>query len=319
MPALTATSRSYRCAVERRAGALANATLPGCEAARLIEQGLNLSRITARAVGPQPSWWVDECMRWVRCVKSEEWEFGCMRQRCDWFGSVHSHGRRPSGDCSLICDCSTKAFLALARNNEGRPCAGRRGRPGCLLVWARRGGAGGRLRRRRGCINFFLSILARHPRHPRPAKHSCATMATSRGLLAPLIAFLLLLLLTTPASALSASGQRVLVVTSSSGEAAHYSALSSHLEGRGFSVAHRRAQGGDAAQKLTEFDERRFDHIVFLADDVKSGCPRAPALGSSLTYPPARTPARRAVRRPLPSIPRRVQQSWREHPVRLLA
>ena len=138
-----------------------------------------------------------------------------------------------------------------------------------------------------------------------------------------ILAVALCLLFASPASALSATGQRVLIVTSTAGEASSkYSALSQQLEGRGFSVAHRAANGDEGANnQLTEYDDRRYDHIVFLADDVKSewAASGAPSKPQSILTSISLLHDARTHQRPLSSIPRRLQQSRRQHRLWLLS
>lgn len=79
--------------------------------------------------------------------------------------------------------------------------------------------------------------------------------------------FAFLVLLSTCAHAISATGQRVLVVFGSQDQSSRYSTFLNDLEKRGFQISQRRAD--ESTPKLSVFDERRFDHIVFLADDVQ--------------------------------------------------
>ncbi|CAO1616143.1 unnamed protein product [Parajaminaea phylloscopi] len=78
---------------------------------------------------------------------------------------------------------------------------------------------------------------------------------------------LALVCLVIPVQAISATGQRVLVVLGAKDQPARYSTLLADLDARGFQVSQRAVDQAHPA--LASYDERQFDHIVFLADDVQ--------------------------------------------------
>lgn len=87
--------------------------------------------------------------------------------------------------------------------------------------------------------------------------------------------FALFALLVSTANALSATGSRVLVVVSSMSDLKQYSTLTKDLQQRGFQLSYRKVD--DAKPALVSYEERQFDHIVFLADDAQSECSSGPS------------------------------------------
>ncbi|CAO1634580.1 unnamed protein product [Sympodiomycopsis kandeliae] len=91
------------------------------------------------------------------------------------------------------------------------------------------------------------------------------------GLLLSLIAFLIVSLfsqatLAYPSSGpVSATGSRILILNSRSSPKSRFGAFSENLAAKGFELTWRDAATSEP--KLTEYDERQYDHIVFLGTD----------------------------------------------------
>lgn len=97
--------------------------------------------------------------------------------------------------------------------------------------------------------------------------------SVSRAIMVAL--FALFALLVSTANALSATGSRVLVVVSSMSDLKQYSTMTKDLQQRGFQLSYRKVD--DAKPALVSYEERQFDHIVFLADDAQSECSSGPS------------------------------------------
>lgn len=101
----------------------------------------------------------------------------------------------------------------------------------------------------------------------RAQRHSSLPLALVALLLCALAACLSL-----PARALSATGQRVLVVLpgGSSAESQQYSQFLGDLTERGFQLSYRSTE--ESGPKLVEWEELNFEHLVFLADEIRGEC-----------------------------------------------
>lgn len=69
---------------------------------------------------------------------------------------------------------------------------------------------------------------------------------------------------------MSATGSRVLILNSQSSPKSKFEAFAENLAAKGFELTWRDAANSEP--KLTEYDERQFDHIVFLGTDQDSEC-----------------------------------------------
>lgn len=87
----------------------------------------------------------------------------------------------------------------------------------------------------------------------------------STGALLCYASLILFSLFVSTTSALSAAGQRVLVVLSPSESKSQYSTFFGDLEARGFQISYRDISSGPA---LEEYDERSFDHLVWLGEGI---------------------------------------------------
>jgi oligosaccharyltransferase complex subunit beta len=79
-----------------------------------------------------------------------------------------------------------------------------------------------------------------------------------------------LALLTPLAAALSATGQRVLVILPSTSQQSTYSSFLSDLSNRGFQLTYREEKAPSSNVALTAFDERQYDHLVFFPSSASS-------------------------------------------------
>lgn len=104
------------------------------------------------------------------------------------------------------------------------------------------------------------------------------TLSPLRSLRALLLLPLLVVLaLVSTSYALSATGDRVLVVLDSTAPREEYSSFWSDLESRGFNLSFRSAK--EAQPELTSYDEHQFDHVILFAPTAKGALARLLCLG----------------------------------------
>lgn len=94
--------------------------------------------------------------------------------------------------------------------------------------------------------------------------------SSSLAMLASFAVAFTLAILTPLASALSATGQRVLVILPSKSQQSTYSSFLSDLTDRGFQLTYREEKTGGSEVALTAFDERQYDHLVFFPSSASS-------------------------------------------------